>query len=133
MTTLEFWAKAVVSSFEDDTHTVAFADSDRHPKQYVILQKSDVFDEQDRALHLDTYYVEICGQDTSFYGGIVECVLSEDQLKLALDAAKNRTSLAQIIVLRDVEKQVWANVRDGLERIFDGTNVRVRAEQRGTA
>ena len=72
MTTWILEARAISVNTENDALTIGFADEASGPGQYLLLQNSIRFSEQDQALRQNTYYVEVNGQDTSFYGGIAK-------------------------------------------------------------
>ena len=125
MTSWTLRARAVSVSRESELLTIAFADEASSPEQYLLLQREFSFSEQDRTLKQDTYYVELSGQDTSFYGGISECMLSNDRLKLGIVPGKKHTALQEIVILRNVDASVWKVLEEGLNKLFNGTNIKV--------
>ncbi len=118
-------ARDVSVSTESDLLTIAFADEASGPEQYLLLQRDFRFSEQDLTLKEDTYYVELSGQDTSFYGGCSECMLSNDRLKLGIVPGNKHTALQEIVILRDVDASVWEVLEGGLNDLFNGTNIKV--------
>ena len=54
---------------------------------YLLLQVADEFDDQDRRLGMDTYYVELSGQGASGYGGIEQIHVRHDCCHLLLSDA----------------------------------------------
>ncbi len=125
MRTWTLGARVASVSRESELLTIAFADEASGPEQYLLLQREFSLSEQDLTLKQDTYYVELSGQDTSFYGGISECMLSNDRLKLGIVPGNKHTALQEVVILRDVDASVWEVLEGGLHDLFNGTNVKV--------
>lgn len=66
----------------DEYLMLAVRDDKSH--DYFILQKSYEFDEQDRKLGMDTYYIEVNGQENSNYGGIRSVEISSNVVSVIL-------------------------------------------------
>jgi len=103
---LEFQAACVSVTEQDDTYIVGLADDELEPEQYIILQRAIFEDTQDDDLGLNTYFLEVCGPDSSGYGGIDSATLQEDRLELALQRPhRYLDGLEKIIVRFHLAKQ----------------------------
>ncbi|KVD61197.1 hypothetical protein WI87_10830 [Burkholderia ubonensis] len=121
----EFVANDVTYTFKDGVHVLGLVDSANEPQDYVILQRGTEFDEQDRELGQDTYYMEVCTDGVAGYGGVKSVSLHAGTLIIDLEAdAKWREDLSSIQI--DVRA---AKGRDGLKAwlpaIFAGTSTSV--------
>ncbi|WP_406805786.1 Imm10 family immunity protein [Burkholderia semiarida] len=124
----EFVANDVNYTFEDGIHVLGLVDSADEPQDYVILQRGTEFDEQDRKLGQDTYYVEVCADGVAGYGGVKSVSLHAGTLNIELeDGAKWREDLSSIEI--DVQ---GAKDREGLSAwlaaIFSGTSTTVELD-----
>nr|BFD41431.1 hypothetical protein FFPRI1PSEUD_29300 [Pseudomonas sp. FFPRI_1] len=72
---------------EDEVSILGLADDPAEPGQYLLLQRAQECDEQDRALGMDTYYVELGGQGLAGYGGIDRVQLAPGHLTLQFSQA----------------------------------------------
>lgn len=99
---------------------VAFAKEKKsNPKTYLILQRSIETTEEEKKLGQDNYYYEICGPDSSGYGGMVEAVLTRDNLTIKLSShLATRYKVGKIVVQIKIEDSLWDELRKGLTRIF---------------
>ncbi|ALK32992.1 Imm10 family immunity protein [Burkholderia plantarii] len=79
----EFSASEVNYTFEDTVHILGFAADPA--TDYVILQRPTEVDEQDKSLGQDTYYVEVCADGVSGYGGIKSVLLKDRTLDIDLN------------------------------------------------
>ncbi|KVF68040.1 hypothetical protein WS75_30065 [Burkholderia sp. FL-7-2-10-S1-D7] len=121
----EFAANDVTYTYDDGVHVLGLVDSANEPQDYVILQRGTEFDEQDRKLGQDTYYVEVCADGVAGYGGVKSVSLRAGTLNIELeDSAKWRDDLSSIQI--DVRA---AKGREGLRAwlsaIFSGTSTLV--------
>lgn len=73
-------------SVEDDGYTkiVAFADDELSPSKFIILQKANAHDENERAMGMDKIHIQIEDQSRSRYGGINAIRMSGQRLKIFL-------------------------------------------------
>ncbi|MCA8494249.1 Imm10 family immunity protein [Burkholderia arboris] len=122
-----FFADVATYAFEDGVHVVGLADRDP-PANYVILQRGTEDDEQDQALGLDTYYMEVCENGVAGYGGVESVSLRGEMLniELAPDAGWAQGLRLVTIVVRatgDLER-----VKQGLAAVFAGTPARLRID-----
>jgi hypothetical protein len=121
----EFVANEVTYTFEDGVHVLGLADSASEPQDYVILQRGTEFDEQDKELGQDTYYVEICADGVAGYGGVKFVSLRSDTLNIELeDGARRREELSsiQVHIRADGNREDW---KVWLQNIFAGTTTKV--------
>lgn len=65
---------------EDEVLTVGFADDESDPLHFLLLQAAADYDEQDKALGLDTYDVQIGEPGLTGYGGIDTVLIAPDKL-----------------------------------------------------
>ena len=79
---LKFHATGYSACTEDEVQILGFADDGQPPGHYLLLQRAECFDEQDRQLGMDTYHVELGGQAVSGYGGIRQVLLAPGRLTL---------------------------------------------------
>lgn len=79
---ISFTATFFTTSSEDDVLTVGFADDEHDPRHFLLLQAADEYDEQDEALGLDTYDVQIGEPDLAGYGGVNAVMIASDRLVL---------------------------------------------------
>lgn len=84
---LEFHANTYSAYIEDEVHILGLADDPAQPTHYLLLQRAEDFDEQDEALGMATYHVELGGQGVSGYGGIQQVLLAPGQLTLHFSQA----------------------------------------------
>lgn len=121
----EFVANDVNYTFEDGIHVLELVDSANEPQDYVILQRGTEFDEQDRKLGQDTYYVEVCADGVAGYGGVKSVSLHADTLKIELeDGAKWREDLSSIQIDVQAAKD-RAGLKAWLSAIFSDTSTAV--------
>src|SRR5262245_55504926 len=116
-------AKYVTIDAEDPDFTlVGFASDGRDPRQYLMLQRSRNFDEQDVATGMDNVYVERDDQRYSAYGGIRLFELRRNFAWLLLDAATARKlgNEAVFEVRFELEDERFEELRAGLARLFKG-------------
>ena len=72
---------------EHQTFTVALAE-DPDGGEWLEIQKTLSFDEQDRRLGMDTYC--LCTEKGTAYGGVTSWALARDSLEIRLDAKTAR-------------------------------------------
>ena len=115
-----------VAVVEDEVGwVVGFADREPDTRQYLQLQRSHVSDAQDRALGLDTYYVEKDDQSNGCYGGIESVDLGPDAIKLQLNEAGSQ-SLGldrNVLITFDADQHMLDQLRQGLTAVFAGTGL----------
>jgi hypothetical protein len=121
----EFAANDVTYTYDDGVHVLGLVDSANEPQDYVILQRGTEFDEQDRKLGQDTYYVEVCADGVAGYGGVKSVSLRAGTLNIELeDSAKWRDDLSSIqIDVRAAKDR--EGLRAWLSAIFSGTSTLV--------
>ncbi|MFJ4347437.1 Imm10 family immunity protein [Pseudomonas sp. NPDC089401] len=78
--THDFQAACWVAEVEDEVILAGLADHLAQPQLYVLLQRAEAFNEQDRALGMDTYHVEVSGQGGSGYGGLDVVEVGQDSV-----------------------------------------------------
>ena len=119
-----FHATCVVAIEDESGWVVGLADDEFDTNHYIQFQRAHVFDEQDKALGLDTYYVEKDDQSNSCYGGIESIDLRADSIQMNLDEA-GAQSLGldkAVLITFDTDEQTLDRFRKGLTAVFAGTN-----------
>ncbi|SMO52695.1 Imm10 family immunity protein [Melghirimyces algeriensis] len=106
---------------ENDVVMVGFADDEFDTKEYVLLQRSIVYDDQDKILGLDKVYIECNDQSHSVYGGIVRFVLSNGIAEIWIDsnAANMLGTDEKIKIVFPVNYNDLADVEELLREIFN--------------
>lgn len=120
---IEFHADFIAFEDAEDYWLVAFADQERHVKQYLMFQRAHEFDEQDRATGMDSYYVERDDQAYSGYGGVARVDLHPDRIVVRLDDTGERHLDARSVTVtfaRDGRR--FGKLRRRLDKIFQGTS-----------
>ncbi|WP_295470814.1 Imm10 family immunity protein [uncultured Pseudomonas sp.] len=84
---IRFTARCHECFVEDEVLIVGFADSKSDPGDYLILQRAEAFDEQDRRLGMATYYVETAQPGLAGYGGVERVELAAGRLRLVFAPA----------------------------------------------
>ena len=100
---IEFTAKTIHASKEDDFYIVGFSDDEYDYSNYLILQKAFEFDEQDVEHGMDGEYFELNGQEYSGYKLCRAAFISKDEFLLhinqndfGIDTVK--ISLSQVVI-----------------------------------
>lgn len=121
----------VFCGYEDDIITVGFADNEFNVNEYILLQKSTICDEQDKALGHDKVHITYTDELHSAYGGISKAFLGSNSLKLSLDkstADRLGTGYQINIVLAENFKE-YEVLKHNLQMIFEAdTDVLVCAD-----
>lgn len=131
MASFEFEARSVVVEHPDgECHLVGFADRAFDSTTYLLLQRALAFDEQDVALGMDTYHVEWCGQETSGYGGISQCLLrpGHAQIAFAPNAPAALAGMELLTISFRLTPSEHLALREALGHIFEGSGCLVVAD-----
>ncbi|VWB57815.1 hypothetical protein BLA6860_02675 [Burkholderia lata] len=122
-----FFANIVTYTFEDGVHIVGLADHDP-PSSYVILQRGTEDDEQDEALGLDTYYMEVGEDGVAGYGGVASVSLQGEMLNIELsrDVAWPEGLALVTIVVRATDR--LEHLKQGLTAIFASQAITLRLD-----
>lgn len=106
---------------QDDGYVtmIGFADDEFEPSKFVILQKANVYDEQDKKMGMDKIHVQIEDESRSKYGGINAVQVSGDLISISLsDEAKSALSVdGDIEVILMPDHQNYSEVKNQLVRI----------------
>jgi hypothetical protein len=124
MAPFEFEATSVAVEHPDgECHLVGFADHAFDPTTYLLLQRALAFDAQDVALGMDTYHVEWCGQATSGYGGISQCLLrpGHAQIAFAPNALAALAGMELLTISFRLTPSEHLALREALGHIFEGS------------
>lgn len=94
---------------KEDYYIIVFLDNIDNPSQYVILQKSMIFDEKDIVSGTDTYYFEFSEQKLSGYGFCSKISLEADRVLFHFkEGVFNNIKLIEVIfeheAIRDRKK-----------------------------
>ena len=120
-----FHANCLVAIEDEVGWVVGLADDEFNTRQYLQFQRGHVADAQDKALGLDTYYVERDDQSNSCYGGIEGIDLAANAIALRLDGAGSQSLRLDknVLITFDSEEQTLDRFRRGLMAVFAGTNL----------
>lgn len=119
---ISFTATFFTTSSEDDVLTVGFADDEYDPHHFLLLQAAAEYDEQDQALGLDTYDVQIGEPELAGYGGVDTVLIASDKLVLCFSAntawCKDIRQL-DIFISSDMAK--LDDIENALRAVFAGS------------
>ncbi|WP_010243288.1 Imm10 family immunity protein [Acetivibrio cellulolyticus] len=79
-------ANFVFAGVEDDIILIGFADDEFDTKEHILLQKSLVYDEQDRELGHYKVHITYIDEIYSAYGGIQKVILKSNSVEIQVDA-----------------------------------------------
>lgn len=86
---------------------------------YLLLQVADEYDEQDRALEMDTYYTELSGQGAAGYGGIDRVEVREDCCHLSLsESGRDMLRTDAEVCIAYASSLTQASVAGAMERLL---------------
>ena len=110
---------AVEESEDLNALVVGLSDMPDGSDNVLMLQKGLEFDEQDRALEMDTYSISTASGAT-FYGGIASCILQDDLLTLTLtpEAADTLGATQTCEFQLEIDPDSVARLREGLRQIL---------------
>ena len=119
-----FHANCIAIEDNEEFCLVGFADREYDTRCYLQLQRSHVNDTQDRALGLDTYYVERDDQSNSCYGGIESIELHSDMVRLDFTDAGSRSLdlRGPTRITFDIDEGTLTALRIQLSTIFADTD-----------
>ena len=119
---MSFYAACVSIDEDSDAWLVGFADAEFNAGRYLLLQRAKSPQEQDIALGLDGYHVEVDDQSQSRYGGIRSFELFPDHVAVEFDddALSDFGDEKGIVIEFSLRQRQLDQLRDGLARIFKG-------------
>ncbi|WP_426445366.1 Imm10 family immunity protein [Paenibacillus sp. S-38] len=105
---------------EIDVVLVGFADQEFETKEYILLQRSTVSDDQDKALGLDKVHITLNREDCSDYCDIKEIKLRRDSLEIILDdtTAKVHRVPNHVVIRFHAAIDQLQSIRNHLELMF---------------
>lgn len=115
----EFYCdKIVFENHSDENYLlVGFSNNGDNPTEYIILQKALSFDEQDKELGMDTYYLEYYFEEDTLVGyGMCEKILALDK-KIVFQFKANKFNIECLKI--DIEKQLEIYNSTSFRKIFD--------------
>jgi len=94
-----------VNNIDENYKMIAFGDNEEEKKteNYVILQRANTFDEQDKKLGMDSYYIEYNDQSNSGYGVCQEISLKGNLINIKF-TTKNKKDIKNIFLRLDKVK-----------------------------
>jgi hypothetical protein len=94
-----------VNNIDENYKMIAFGDNEEEEKieNYVILQRANTFDEQDKKLGMDSYYIEYNDQSNSGYGVCEQISLDENLINIKF-STKNEKDIKNIFLRLDKAK-----------------------------
>jgi len=78
-------ASHVAVDTENGLYVIGFYEQEDGGGKYLLLQRANRFDEQDRALGMDKAHVQLSDESRSCYGGISEISVSHDGIRFSFD------------------------------------------------
>ncbi|MCE8958262.1 hypothetical protein K0G05_22660 [Phocaeicola vulgatus] len=110
--------KIVFENHSDENYLlVGFSNNGDNPTEYIILQKALSFDEQDKELGMDTYYLEYYFEEDTLVGyGICKKILALDK-KIVFQFKSNKFNIECLKI--DIEKQFEIYNSTSFRKIFD--------------
>ena len=120
---LKFTANQVTQTFDDGIHTLGFMDDSKEPQTYFLLQLGTEFDEQDKKLGQDTYYVEVVDEDqVSGYGGVKSVHVSFSKILFEFEeTATWRDDLTSVCINYQITDKNFDVLKKTLQDIFFAT------------
>jgi hypothetical protein len=109
---------------DESCFVVGFTDAPYETQQYLLLQRAFEHDEQDIELGQNTYYVELCSQAQSGYGGISRCDLYRDRMELEFsgDAVAELGGITDTRITFHLSEIDFAVLHQRLSDIFRGSD-----------
>ncbi|WKJ90894.1 Imm10 family immunity protein [Methylomonas montana] len=120
-----FCANFVFSSDDGDITMVAFSNDEFEPSQFVMLQQSNKYDDQDKKMGMDKIYIQVEDQSRSHYGGITKIVMMESLLVIGLEeSAQARLQIeGSIEITMNTRQLEFSAALSQLERMAQKENV----------
>ncbi|HEX4965402.1 MAG TPA: Imm10 family immunity protein [Thermoanaerobaculia bacterium] len=109
---------------------VGFADQQYRTEQYVLLQRSTDFSDEDRAFGEDNVHITIDDQSRSQYGGIrsIEIAPGLARIRLEKDSARFLNTDKEIVIRFSVSEPDLAALVSCLRALLSGTQVKILDE-----
>ncbi|MGC5700882.1 hypothetical protein J4P02_11850 [Pseudomonas sp. NFXW11] len=127
---LMFQATTYSAFTEDQVRIFGLADDPQAPEHYLLLQRAESFDEQDQALGMDSYYLELGGQQMAGYGGVDRLLLEPGQLTLHFSTTQAWCrDLSALVVRWSAELASLEAMAVALEGIFEGCGSLIEVRQ----
>jgi hypothetical protein len=118
---LEFKANAVSAEFdENEVLIIAFGDLiDQEPQHYFMIQDMLQYDELDKELGQDTYYILRDDQQYGTYGGIHRITLSSLSVRAELDeVGRQALQITEIRIAFQISDDEYENLKAKMEMMF---------------
>lgn len=114
---MKFKADQIFADYdENDVLIIGFSSGD---KKYFMIQHTDEYDDQDKELGMDTYYIEKNDQGFGMYGGIEKIALNRNEIVFELDEeAKEHLCEEFIEICFDCDEDTFSNLKLRLQQIF---------------
>jgi hypothetical protein len=112
----------VVDDSDDEFIVVGFADEqDGIYREALHFQRSHEFDEQDKALGMDSVYVERNDQRQGGYGGVARVELHPDRVRVVvIGELSERMGTAEFDIAFAMQFKEFERLREGLRMVFEG-------------
>lgn len=107
---------------DSDRWLVGFADAEFNAERYLLLQRAKSPQDDDVALGLDGYHVEVDDPSHSCYGSISSFELFPDHAELAFEeeTASIFDDETELVVEFTLRQKQLDQLRDALAKVFDG-------------
>jgi hypothetical protein len=117
---IKFKAGYLCAQTEHDVIMVGFADREFETEEYVLLQGSLTYDDQDRKLGLDKVHITYKDQLYSAYGGIQGVVLQKGNVKISVspDTARALGAEEEIEIEFSAQDPKLPEIKLHLELLF---------------
>ena len=111
-----------VNNIDENHKMIAFGDNEEEEKieNYVILQRANTFDEQDKKLGMDSYYIEYNDQSNSGYGICEQISLNKNLINIKF-STKNEKDLKNIFLRLDKAQYKKEELIEYLKIILEKT------------
>jgi hypothetical protein len=120
----EFRAMKLGIFNEDEVLVVTLSEEshDERDARYLMVQRSDADDQQDRALGVSGPYIEVCDQAWGWYGHISAIRLLRNTIHVQMDdqASSQMRNDGLISVTFDLDNTNFDRLRSGLEAALRG-------------
>lgn len=73
------------TQIENNIITVGFADDEFNTQEYILLQKTIIYDDQDKKLGFNRIHITCNDQSRSAYGGILKFIFNNGKINILLD------------------------------------------------
>ncbi len=125
---MEFRAKEIFADYdENDVLIIGFLgdSTEQGEPTYFIIQDSEEYDEQDRQLGMDTYYIEKNDQSMGGYGGISEVYLRRNKIKIEFNSVGIGHVKEKFIEIEfECNEMIFNNLQQKINQVFSNRELK---------